>query len=128
MPRIRTLYRKELIDAGTVRQLTLASKAQQKEWLALYDSPDAYAPTGRALKDWLFGGQAIPTTAALFDLSAYSAAIVTDLFGEESYFADLEMFWSLQRQAIEAKRAELLEAGWSGVDQYRVEESFGARG
>jgi ParB family chromosome partitioning protein len=116
LPRIRTLYRKELIDAGTVRQLTLATKAQQKDWLALYDSPDAYAPTGRALKEWLFGGQAIPTTAALFELSAYSAPIVSDLFGEESYFADLEAFWTLQRQAIKAKRAELLEAGWSAVE------------
>src|SRR3546814_6128415 len=37
VPRIRDLYRKEEIDAGTVRHLTLASKAQQKDWLALFD-------------------------------------------------------------------------------------------
>jgi ParB family chromosome partitioning protein len=124
LPRIRTLYRQELIDAATVRHLTMATKAQQKEWLALYDSPDAYAPTGRALKEWLFGGQAIPTTAALFDLSAYSAPIVTDLFGEESYFADAEAFWTLQRQAIEAKRQEYLDAGWKAVEVLDPSDHF----
>lgn len=116
LPRIRSLYRKELIEAATVRQLTMATKAQQREWLALYDSPDAYAPTGRALKEWLFGGAAIPTTAALFDVSAYPAPIVSDLFGEESYFSDPEAFWTLQRQAIDAKRTEYLEAGWKEVE------------
>ncbi|HEV2817636.1 MAG TPA: ParB N-terminal domain-containing protein [Allosphingosinicella sp.] len=116
LPRIRTLYRQELIDAGTIRHLTLATKAQQREWLTLYDSPDSYAPTGRALKEWLFGGQAIPTTAAIFDLSEYTGAIVADLFGEDSYFADSDAFWTLQRAAVEAKKAGYLEAGWSAVE------------
>ncbi len=53
MPRIRDLYRKEKIDAATVRHLTLASKSQQRAWLALYDDPDTYVPTGRQLKAWL---------------------------------------------------------------------------
>src|SRR3546814_6856782 len=35
MPRIRDLYRREEIDRATVRHLTLASKAQQKSWLAM---------------------------------------------------------------------------------------------
>src|SRR3954454_24781523 len=34
LPRIRQLYRDQQIDAVTVKHLTLASKAQQKEWLA----------------------------------------------------------------------------------------------
>src|SRR5690606_1889109 len=42
LPRIRTLYRKEEINAATVRHLTLASKAQQKSWLALHDDPNSY--------------------------------------------------------------------------------------
>jgi ParB family chromosome partitioning protein len=116
LPRIRSLYRKELIDAATARHLTLATKAQQREWLALYDSPDAYAPTGRVLKEWLFGGAAIPTTAALFDLADYPAPIVTDLFGEDSYFADSEAFWTLQRTAVEAKRQTYLNDGWLAVE------------
>ncbi|MCR5879450.1 ParB N-terminal domain-containing protein [Phenylobacterium sp. J367] len=39
LPRIRNLYRREEIDVATVRSLTLASKAQQKAWLALLDDP-----------------------------------------------------------------------------------------
>ncbi|MFW9329271.1 chromosome partitioning protein ParB, partial [Glaesserella parasuis] len=35
LPAIRDLYRKERIDAATVRHLTMASKSQQKAWLAL---------------------------------------------------------------------------------------------
>ena len=114
--RLRSLYRQGQIDTATVRQLTLATKAQQREWLDLYDSPDAYAPTGHRLKDWLFGGHAIPTSAALFDLASYPAPIVADLFGEDSYFADSEAFWQLQNEAIAAKRADYLEAGWTAAE------------
>ena len=35
LPRIRELYRNEEIDSETIQHLTLAAKAQQKEWLAL---------------------------------------------------------------------------------------------
>ena len=44
VPRIRSLYRQDKVDAATVRHLTMATKAQQKEWLTLYDSPDSYTP------------------------------------------------------------------------------------
>jgi ParB family chromosome partitioning protein len=43
LPRIRDAYRAEEIDAETVRHLTLASKAQQKEWLALFEHPEQHA-------------------------------------------------------------------------------------
>jgi ParB family chromosome partitioning protein len=115
LPRIRALYRAEQMDSGTVRQLTMATTAQQREWLALFDSPDSYAPTGRVLKDWLFGGSTILTSAALFDLSDYTAPIVTDLFDERSYFSDSAEFWTLQNKAIEAKRESYQDAGWSDV-------------
>jgi ParB family chromosome partitioning protein len=49
LPRVRNLYRAEQIDVVTVRHLTLASKARQREWLALLDSEDAYAPVGQPL-------------------------------------------------------------------------------
>jgi len=116
LPRIRNLYRQELIDAATVRHLTMANKAQQKDWLALYDSPDSYAPTGQRLKEWLCGGELIATKAALFDPALYTGPIVSDLFGEDSYFADPELFWTLQRQAVEARREAYLEQGWAGVE------------
>ena len=53
LPRIRQLYAREEIDRATVRHLTLASKSQQRAWLALFDDEDAYAPNGHQLKAWL---------------------------------------------------------------------------
>ena len=53
LPRIRGLYRRGEIDAATVRHLTLISKAQQQQWLALLDDPEAHFPTGHQLKSWL---------------------------------------------------------------------------
>jgi len=115
LPRIRDLYRQERIDGATVRHLTLASKNQQKAWLALYDDPDSYTPTGHQLKAWLFGGQSIPARHALFDLDGYAGATVADLFGDDRYFADADAFWTAQNAAIEAKRDAYIGAGWSDV-------------
>ncbi|MEO7786259.1 MAG: ParB/RepB/Spo0J family partition protein, partial [Sphingomicrobium sp.] len=61
LPKIREAYARDEIDPASVRHLTMASKAQQKEWLALLNDKDAYAPTGHNLKQWLFGGQPIAT-------------------------------------------------------------------
>jgi ParB family transcriptional regulator, chromosome partitioning protein len=100
LPKIRLGYRKGEIDAATVRYLTLATKAQQREWLALFEDPQAYAPTGLQLKASLFGGAPISTDRALFDLATYPGEIVADLFGEGGYFADADAFWEAQRAAI----------------------------
>ena len=116
LPRIRTLYRGGQIDVNTVRHLTLASKSQQKAWLALFDDEAAYCPTGHQLKTWLFGGTAIAVTHALFDIDMFKGGIVADLFGKDSFFADSDAFWSAQMDAIEARKAEYLEAGWSDVE------------
>lgn len=113
LPRIRGLYRQGKIDAASIRHLTLATKARQKEWLRLYADKEAYVPTGQRLKHWLFGGQSIPATAALFDLADYPAPIVADLFGEERYFSDAAAFWTLQEEAVRALRGKYLTAGWS---------------
>jgi len=113
LPRIRKLYREEQIDRATVRQLTLASPAQQKAWLALCDDPDGYAPRGYQLKAWLFGGQSVSTEHALFDVEASRLATVADLFGEERYFADADGFWRLQNAAIAERRQAYVEAGWA---------------
>jgi ParB family chromosome partitioning protein len=115
LPRVRTLYRAETIDAATVRHLTLASKAQQRDWLALLDNPEAYAPVGQQLKAWLFGGASIATKVALFDLAGFCSEIVADLFGEDSYFADAERFWTAQNAAIAERAIAYREAGWSDV-------------
>jgi ParB family chromosome partitioning protein len=124
LPRIRDLYRREKIDAATVRHLTLASKSQQKAWLALADDPKAYVPVGHQLKIWLFGGQAIPVRHALFDVDAQGGAVVADLFGEGGYFADNDAFWTAQNVAIEAKRDAYITAGWGDVIIVPPSENF----
>ena len=92
----------------------MASKAQQAEWLKLFQDPEQHTPRGWQLKQWLFGGE-ISTAAALFPLDAYKGRIVTDLFGETGYFGDLEQFWRLQNEAVAAKRDAFLAKGWSEV-------------
>ncbi len=124
LPRIRGLYRKGDIDVATARHLTLASKARQREWLDLRDDPEAYTPTGHQLKAWLFGGASIPVSAALFDLDGYPGEIVSDLFGEERYFADSATFWTAQTAAIDAKAESYREAGWSDVIVLPTGEAF----
>jgi ParB family chromosome partitioning protein len=115
LPRIRHLYRKGDIDAATIRHLTLLSKARQREWLELLDDPEACCPTGMRLKAWAFGGASIPVSAALFDLDSYSGSIVSDLFGEDRYFADAQMFWTAQEAAIAERADAYREAGWQDV-------------
>lgn len=124
LPRIRALYRRGEIEVGTVRHLTLASKAQQRDWLALLDDPTAYCPTGMQLKAWLFGGASIPTKAALFDLASYEGGIVSDLFGEDSYFASAEASWTAQTAAVQARAEQYREAGWSEVIVLPTGEAF----
>ena len=115
LPRILNLYRTEKLDPGTIRSLTLATTAQQRAWLAIHDAENGYAPTGRALKAWLFGGDAIPTSSALFNLEGYTAPVVTDLFEDHSYFSDSAQFWTLQNRAIEERKQAYLAEGWSEV-------------
>lgn len=115
LPAIRNAYRNEEIDAETVRHLTLASKARQKDWLALFNDPEQHAPRGHQVKQWLCGGQSISTKVALFQVEDYAGAIISDLFGEDSYFVDVGLFWEKQNEAIAAKRDAYLAAGWRDV-------------
>ncbi|MGQ2935584.1 MAG: ParB/RepB/Spo0J family partition protein [Sphingopyxis sp.] len=115
LPRIRAMYRTDKIDAVTMRHLTLATKAQQREWLALVDCPEKHAPTGSQLKSWLFGGSAIAAKVAMFDVASYAGEIVSDLFGEDSYFADADSFWTAQMAEVEKQAAFYRDSGWSDV-------------
>jgi len=124
LPRIRQAYRAEEIDGESLQALTMATKSQQKEWLALFEDETQTAPTGYYLKQWLFGGEQIPTASALFDLADYKGEIVTDLFGERSYFADSQAFWALQNAIIAAKKAAYLEQGWKQVEVLPVDQRF----
>jgi ParB family chromosome partitioning protein len=115
LPRIRQLYRAEEIDATSVRHLTMATKAQQKTWLALYDDPQSSIPKGHQLKAWLFGGASISTSVALFDLETYQGRVVKDLFEKDGYFGDVREFEDAQRAAIEERKAAYIADGWSDV-------------
>lgn len=124
LPAIRQAYRKGRIDEASLQALTLATKTQQRDWLALLNDPDQRAPVGQRLKNWLFGGQSIATSAALFELETYSGEIVTDLFGDTAYFSDSEAFWTAQMQAVETMRQRYLEAGWSDVEVFDTGDAF----
>jgi ParB family chromosome partitioning protein len=113
--RILRLYREDAITGDTMRALTLATKSQQKAWLKRYRDPADHAPLGRQLRLWLLGGEQIATNVALFDVANYKGAIVTDLFGEESYFADASTFWAMQNEAIAAKVEAYTAKGWECV-------------
>ncbi|MCC0039954.1 MAG: ParB/RepB/Spo0J family partition protein [Brucellaceae bacterium] len=115
MQPILNAYRREEIGADTLRAMTMATPRQQKAWWTLFRDEEAYAPQGRALREWLLGGAQIPVTNALFDPEAYGGAIISDLFGEDSFFADPDRFWQLQMAAIAEKRDTYLANGWSDV-------------
>ena len=114
IPDVREAYSNQQIDAASIRVLTMATEEQQADWIALFNSDD-YCPTGQQLKAWLTGGGVITTDKALFDVSAYSGTILTDLFGEHGQFADTEHFWESQNAAI-AEAVEAFKAdGWKEV-------------
>ena len=112
---IRKLYAEGDIDRETVRALTLATPAQQADWLKLYSSETERAPMGRACKAWVTGGAAITTDKALFDLAGYTGAVTADLFGEVAVFADAAAFWAAQDAAIAARAEGYRERRWADV-------------
>jgi ParB family transcriptional regulator, chromosome partitioning protein len=115
LPRIRRAYRDGEIDKTSVRHLTLATKAQQKIWLALFDDPQASIPHGHQLKAWLFGGVSISTSVALFDMDCYEGRIVDDLFEVDGYFGDVDQFFAAQMDEIESRKVAYIADGWSDV-------------
>jgi ParB family transcriptional regulator, chromosome partitioning protein len=123
-PRIRKLYARDEIDNHTLQLLTLATKSQQIAWLKRADNDDGVAPEGQALKKWLFGGAPIPTQNALYRRDAYTGPIITDLFGTDEYFADSDLFWSLQEAMIDERAASLRAAGWQSVQLLERGERF----
>ncbi|MEL6467908.1 MAG: ParB/RepB/Spo0J family partition protein [Pseudomonadota bacterium] len=112
---ILTAYRKGDIHARDIRTLTMATPKQQKAWWALVKDDDAYLPTGQRLKDWLFGGAHIPVSNAIFDVEASGLAVVSDLFGDDAFFADADAFWAWQNSALTETMAHYLKAGWVDV-------------
>lgn len=113
LPAIRKAYAGEEIDGQTITALTMASKSQQEEWLALFQSDDDYAPRGHQLKAWLCGGEHITADKAIFALDDYPGEILSDLFGEDGAFADADLFWEHQNAAIAALAQGYCDKGWA---------------
>ncbi len=125
LPKIREAYRADKVSVPTIRHLTMATKTQQKAWLKLFDDPATHEPCGANLKRWLLDGDDISTGGALFPLEEYTARkgqdgkkgrVITDLFGDGGYFADRDLFWECQNEAIAAARDALLANGWAEVE------------
>lgn len=112
---ILNAFRREKIGPETLRTLTMATKRQQKAWWDLFRDEETYAPQGRALRTWLFGGADIPVENALFDVAEYDGSIISDLFSETRYFDDAEKFLALQNVAIAKLKAEYEADGWQEV-------------
>ena len=112
---IRKLYAADEIDRETIRALTLATPAQQADWLKLWKSETERAPMGRACKAWITGGSAITTDKALFDLAGYTGAVTADLFGDHAVFTDAGAFWDAQSEAISTRVDQYRERGWADV-------------
>lgn len=112
---IRTLYANDKIDRQTIRALTLATKAQQTEWLRLHNTKGECAPYGQSCKAWVTGGSVITTDNALFDLADYEGEVIADLFGDHSVFANPDAFWAAQSAAISIRIEAYKEAGWADI-------------
>ena len=111
-PAILKMYENEDISVKEVRLLTIASQSKQAAWLKLAKDKEQDTPRHGWLKDWIMGEEQISTKTALFDVKDYKGAILTDLFGEEEYFADPDKFWSLQNAKIAEAVEEFEAQGW----------------
>lgn len=114
IPKIRQMYRNEDIGAKELHLLTLATTAKQKQYVKAFEDGNDFPPHWH-LRDWLFGGTAIRTSVALFDLATYTAPIASDLFGDDAYFTSTDLFWQLQNAAIAAQKDALEASGWAEV-------------
>lgn len=81
-------------------------------------------PDRHQLKAWLVGGASIPVSSALFDLADYAGEVVSDLFGDERWFADSASFWTAQNAAIAARADSYRDAGWREVIVLPTGETF----
>jgi ParB family chromosome partitioning protein len=51
----------------------------------------------------------------MFDVANYTGEIVSDLFGEDSYFADADAFWTAQMAEVEKQASFYRDTGWTDV-------------
>jgi len=100
------------IDDDCLKLLAIAPKGRLNQWVKLYR--DGNAPTwARDIRCFLANDQEIIRTGvALFDVGQAEVALVDDFFAEETFFANPDQFWELQRAEIETIRAEYEAKRW----------------
>ena len=107
-----TAYEDENIGDDCLKLLAIAPKGRLNQWIKLYR--EGNAPTwARDVKSFIANDQdVIKTEVALFDLTEGDIALVDDIFQEESFFADPDQFWVLQRAEIESIQADYESRKW----------------
>jgi hypothetical protein len=111
-PDAQTLVRNKERDLEWARALTIADKAMQKKIC------DDIAANGNA---WKFGDDirnyltksTIPCAHAIFAAEDYDGIIVSDFFEGDNY-ADVDKFWALQNEAVNARLADMEAEGFGG--------------
>lgn len=105
-------YEDDDIGDDCLKLLAIAPKGRLNQWIKLYR--DGNAPTwARDVKSFIANDQnVIKTEAALFDLAEVEIALVDDIFQDETFFADPEQFWVLQRAEIDAIQADYESRKW----------------
>lgn len=101
------------IDDDCLKLLAIAPKGRLNQWVKLYR--DGNAPTwARDVRSFLANDQeVINTEVALFDVTKAEVALVEDFFEEQTFFADPEQFWVLQRAEVEAIKSEYEAKRWT---------------
>ena len=51
----------------------------------------------------------------MFDLADYTGEVISDLFGEDSYFADSEAFWTAQMAEVGKQVSFYRDSGWTDI-------------
>ena len=113
LPRIRELYRDDELDARRSAASDHGDQDTAARLAASFGTTTRRPPA--TISKGLFGGKAIATNVALFDLQSYSGKIVGDLFSEDGFFASVDEFWTAQDEAIAERRDAYLAAKWSEV-------------
>ena len=129
-------YEDDDLDGDCLKLLAIAPKGRLNQWIKLYR--EGNAPTwARDIKPFIANNQnVIKTEAALFDLAEVEIALVDDIFQDETFFADPEQFWVLQRAEIEAIQAdyesrkwivEVIESGYSSWQYSATKKKDGGK-
>ena len=117
IPQVHELVRAKTRTLDWARALTLADASMQAKICEDVAANPTSWQTGEAVRRYLTRAT-VPAENALFEMSAYTGQIITDMF-EGDKLCDLDQFWTLQNAAIDDLVAEVEAEGWSSVSVTR---------